>query len=116
MTDKKEKNCIFCKIIDGDIQSDIIYNQQGVTAFKDVNPRAPVHILIVPREHIATVNDASPQIIAKCIKAAKEIAKNLNIAQSGYRIVINCNKDGGQEVDHLHVHLLGGRKLSWPPG
>jgi histidine triad (HIT) family protein len=116
MVNNKEKNCIFCKIIEGDIESDIIYKDREITAFKDADPQAPVHVLIVPREHIATVNDASPQIVAKCTEAAKKIAKNLNIAQSGYRIVINCNKDGGQEVDHLHVHLLGGRKLGWPPG
>ncbi|MDA3793357.1 MAG: histidine triad nucleotide-binding protein [Elusimicrobia bacterium] len=116
MMNPKSKDCVFCRILDGSIETDIIYRESGIAVFRDANPQAPVHLLIVPEEHIATINDASGVIVAECMEAAKKIAKDLNIAENGYRTVINCNKDGGQEVDHLHVHLLGGRKMGWPPG
>lgn len=108
---------IFKKIIDKEIPADIIYEDEFILAFKDINPVAPIHILVIPKEEIATVNDIDNELLAgKLILAAKNIAKNLGIAQDGYRLIINCNKNGGQEVYHLHCHLIGGRKLDWPLG
>lgn len=108
---------IFKKIIDKEIPADIVYEDEFILAFKDINPVAPIHILVIPKEEIATVNDIDNEILAgKLILTAKNIAKNLGIAEDGYRLIINCNKNGGQEVYHLHCHLIGGRKLDWPLG
>ncbi|MGM0441472.1 MAG: histidine triad nucleotide-binding protein [Elusimicrobiota bacterium] len=112
----KNNNCIFCKIIDGKIDADVTYEDKDVVTFSDVNPQAPVHILVVPREHIKNLNRAGEDITGRLVNTAKKIAVKKDIDKSGYRIVINCNRDGGQEVDHLHVHLLGGRKMSGPLG
>lgn len=112
-------DCIFCKIIKGDIPASKIYENERIIAFKDINPAAQVHILIVPKTHISTTNDidaSNYHIAGECIKAAAEIARELNIADDGYRLVFNCNKAGGQEVFHIHLHLIGGRDLKWPPG
>jgi histidine triad (HIT) family protein len=111
--------CLFCKIIDQEIPAKIIYEDDKVVAFNDINPQAPVHILIIPRQHIATSNDLQPEheeLVGHIVTVAQKLAKQLEIAESGYRIVMNCNSDGGQAVYHLHLHLLGGRKLEWPPG
>jgi len=105
---------IFSKIVAGEIPADIVYKDDQVTAFKDINPIAPVHILIVPNKEIATANDIAPsdeQLIGHMFVAAKQIAAEQGIAESGYRLIINCRDDGGQEVYHLHLHLIGGRKL-----
>ena len=105
---------IFTKIIQGEIPSDIVYQDDLVTAFRDINPSAPVHILIVPNKAIATVNDLSEEdepIAGRMLLAAKKVAEQEGIAQDGYRLIINCNEHGGQEVFHLHLHLLGGRPL-----
>jgi len=105
---------IFTKIINREIPSEIVYENEKVLAFKDINPAAPVHILIIPKKEIPTVNDITPadkELIGELYLAAAEIAKNLGIAEEGYRIIANCNKNGGQEVFHLHLHLLGGKKL-----
>lgn len=105
---------IFTKIIQGEIPSDIVYQDDLVTAFRDINPNAPVHILIVPNKVIATVNDLSEEdepIAGRMLLAAKKVAEQEGIAQDGYRLIINCNEHGGQEVFHLHLHLLGGRPL-----
>jgi len=105
---------IFTKIIQGEIPSDIVYQDDLVTAFRDINPSAPVHILIVPNKVIATVNDLSEEdepIAGRMLLAAKKVAEQEGIAQDGYRLIINCNEHGGQEVFHLHLHLLGGRPL-----
>lgn len=110
-------DCLFCKIINKEIPSEIVYEDNDVLAFNDIDPKAPVHILIIPKKHITTYNDIEDyEIIGKITKAVQQIAKEKNIDQKGYRVVTNCNNDGGQAVYHLHYHLLGGRSLQWPPG
>ncbi len=112
-------DCLFCKIIAGEIPSAKVYENDKVYAFRDINPEAPVHVLIVPKEHIASANELTAEnagIIADIFLAAKEIAAREGIAEGGYRIVNNCGVDGGQTVGHLHFHMLGGRSLAWPPG
>ena len=111
---------IFKKIIDREIPADIVYENDTVLAFRDINPQAPVHILIIPKEEIPTVREISGEkhadLLAAMFDAANEIAKKEGISQDGFRLVINCDKNGGQEVYHLHMHLLGGRQMKWPPG
>ncbi len=105
---------IFSKIIAGEIPSDIVYKDDQVTAFKDIHPQAPVHILIVPNKEIATVDDVAPEdeaMLGHMFTVAKQIAREQGISERGYRLLVNCKDDGGQEVYHLHMHLLGGRKL-----
>ncbi len=105
---------IFTKIIQKEIPADIVYQDEHVTAFRDINPQAPVHILIVPNKEIPTVNDIKPEdevLIGKLFTAARKIAADEGVAENGYRILINCNRDGGQEVFHLHMHLFAGRPL-----
>jgi histidine triad (HIT) family protein len=111
--------CLFCGIIEGKIKGDIVYQDDSVVAFKDVGPKASVHILIVPRKHIATVLDLGPSdgaLIGDIFRVAAKLAAEQGIAQKGFRVVVNCGSDAGQTVFHLHYHLLGGRHLSWPPG
>jgi len=110
-------DCIFCKIISGSIPSTIIYQDDKVIAFNDMFPKAPEHKLIVPRKHIATLNDISDEdseLVSHMMFVARNLAGELKIAKSGYRVIINCNADGGQAVFHLHLHLMGGKPLSWP--
>jgi histidine triad (HIT) family protein len=105
---------IFSRIIDGEIPADMVYKDEQVTAFRDINPQAPVHVLIVPNKEIPTVNDVAPddeQLIGHMFTAAKKIAEQEGVAESGYRLLVNCNRDAGQEVFHLHMHLFGGRRL-----
>lgn len=112
-------DCIFCKIINGEIPSTKVYEDDKVFAFKDISPEAPVHVLIVPKKHIESTNDLNENnssIIAHIFTVASKIANEQGIKDSGYRIVNNCGEDGGQTVNHIHFHLLGGRNLSWPPG
>lgn len=112
-------DCLFCKIVAGEIPADIIKEGDDWLAFRDINPQAPTHVLIIPRQHVATLNDVdedSADIISSLTLAAKTIAREEGIADSGYRTVMNCNSDGGQSVYHIHVHLLGGRSMRWPPG
>ena len=112
-------DCLFCKIIDGDIPGDIVYETDSVLAFNDINPTAPVHVLITPKEHIATLNDLEEkhtQTMGELILAAKKIASDKGISESGYRTVFNCNKDAQQTVFHIHLHLIAGRQMIWPPG
>jgi histidine triad (HIT) family protein len=112
-------DCIFCKIIKGEIPAQIVYQDEKIIAFNDRHPRAPIHQLIVPKKHIATLNDLTESetlLVGNMLQTARLLAAKANIAQSGYRTVFNCNKGGGQEVFHLHLHLLGGRTLNWPPG
>lgn len=112
-------DCLFCKLINGDIPTDIVYQDDDIFAFRDVNPQAPTHILVIPKQHIATINDADEShqaVLGKLVLTAKKIAQQQSLADDGYRLVINCNQDGGQTVFHIHLHLLGGRLLSWPPG
>ncbi len=114
-----DPDCLFCKILAGDIPADIIYESDTAIAFRDINPRAPTHVLIVPREHIATINDINPEqeaIVGSLFSAARAIAAQEGLSDDGYRTVMNCNAAAGQTVFHLHLHLLGGRTLGWPPG
>ena len=110
---------IFDKIINKEIKADIVFENDKVLAFKDINPAAPIHILIIPKRCIKTINDIEvndKELIGDLFLAAKLIAKDLNIDKSGYRLIFNCNDDAGQTVYHIHMHLLAGRKLNWPPG
>lgn len=110
----RDDNCLFCKIINGDIPSDKVYEDEHVYAFRDINPQAPVHILAVPKTHIccaADINEANSKEVSKCFEAIAKIAKAEGL-DNGYRIVNTCGKDGGQTVMHLHFHIIGGRKLS----
>lgn len=111
---ERKMTTIFSKIVAGEIPANIVYKDDLVTAFKDINPNAPVHILIVPNKEIATVDDVTPedeQVLGHLFTVAKQIAREQGISESGYRLIVNCKSDGGQEVFHLHMHLLGGRKL-----
>ncbi len=112
-------DCLFCKIINGDIPADKVFENETVFAFRDIDPKAPTHILIIPKKHIKTLNEINKNdqdLLGELLLTAKKIAKDEGIDTSGYRTVINCNSDGGQTVFHIHLHLLGGRKMSWPPG
>jgi histidine triad (HIT) family protein len=112
-------NCIFCKIINKEIKSEIVYEDDIVVVFKDINPQAPVHLLIVPKKHIQSGNEidvADKEIIGHIFIVAKEIAKKFNVDKDGYRVVVNTGKNAGQAVLHIHFHFLAGRMFSWPPG
>ncbi len=113
------EDCIFCKIAHKEISSEILYEDEFVAAFKDLEPQAPVHILIVPKKHIASLNDLTAddaELLARIVLAAQKLAKDNGIAERGYRLVNNCGIEGGQTVGHLHFHLLGGREMLWPAG
>jgi histidine triad (HIT) family protein len=113
------ENCLFCKMASGEIQPDVVYDDEEVLAFRDINPQAPVHVLVIPKRHISTLNDLEPgdtELMGKLFQAAKSIARQEGIADDGYRTLVNCNANGGQEVFHIHLHLVGGRRMSWPPG
>ncbi len=112
-------DCLFCKIINGEIPSKKVYEDEKVYAFHDISPAAPVHVLIIPKTHIPSANaltEENAAVVGHIFTVAASIAKELGIAEKGYRIVNNCGEDGGQTVHHLHFHLLGGRSLQWPPG
>lgn len=111
-------DCLFCKIINKEIPADIIYEDEHVIAFNDINPQAPTHALIIPRKHIATLNDVQAEdeaLVGHMVKTAATIAKQLGFDENGYRTVFNCNPHGGQTVYHIHLHLLGGKPMGWPP-
>jgi len=112
-------DCIFCKMVAGDIKPDVVYEDDEVLAFRDMHPQAPTHVLVIPKMHIATTNDldaGNADIIGKLHLAAKQVAADAGIAERGYRTLINCNPESGQSVYHIHLHLLGGRAMGWPPG
>jgi histidine triad (HIT) family protein len=112
-------DCLFCKIACGEIPAKLIYEDDKVVAFADINPQAPIHTLIVPHQHISTINElneSNSALIGHMAKVAAQLAKEAEIHENGYRLVMNCNSDGGQAVYHIHCHLLGGRQMSWPPG
>jgi len=116
---KPHQSCLFCRILAGDIPADIVYESDSAVAFRDINPKAPTHVLIIPRKHIATINDIGEDdhaIVGSLYSAAREIAAAEGLSDEGYRAVMNCNEAAGQTVFHMHLHLLGGRTLSWPPG
>ena len=117
--DSTEQDCIFCAIVRGDIPSDGVYADEHVVAFRDINPQAPTHVLVIPRYHISTINDLEPdddELVGKMVRRAAAIASSLGHDTRGYRSVLNCNADAGQTVFHIHLHLLAGRTFSWPPG
>ncbi|MBX3083977.1 MAG: histidine triad nucleotide-binding protein [Anaerolineae bacterium] len=112
-------NCIFCKIARGEIPATIVYQDERVVAFRDINPGAPVHILIIPREHIASaaeIDASNAALVGYLLQIAAQIAKQENLVDSGYRVVTNIGADAGQSVPHMHFHVLGGRQMAWPPG
>ena len=110
-------DCLFCKIVRQEIPAKLVFENEHCVAFRDINPQAPTHLLIVPREHVASLNEArDARMIGELSLAAAQIAKSEGIAERGYRTVVNTNGDAGQTVFHIHLHLLGGRELGWPPG
>ena len=114
-----EMECLFCKIANNEIPAKLVFEDEDIIAFRDINPQAPTHILIVPRRHIATLNDLDTNdaaLMGKLTLQAQALAQAEGIAEGGYRTVFNCNADAGQSVYHIHLHLLGGRRLTWPPG
>jgi histidine triad (HIT) family protein len=111
--------CVFCKIAKKELPAEIVYESEDIIAFKDIKPKAPHHILIIPKKHIPTLDDVKDEdyaLIGKMFLVARDIARSIGVSEKGYRTVFNCKSDGGQEVYHLHLHLLGGRKMHWPPG
>jgi histidine triad (HIT) family protein len=116
---KLDKDCIFCKIIKGEIPSKKVYEDERTFAFRDINPQAPAHVIVVPKVHVERISDVTSQdakLISDMVLTANSIAREEKRDKSGYRLVINCNDDGGQTVYHIHIHLLGGRRMHWPPG
>jgi histidine triad (HIT) family protein len=112
-------DCLFCRMVRGEIKPAVVYETEHVLAFRDIRPQAPVHVLVIPKVHIATLDDLPDDcrdLSHELLQAVRAIARREGLAESGYRTVINCRDDGGQEVYHLHVHVLGGRRLAWPPG
>lgn len=114
-----EADCLFCKIAAGKIPAKIVHDDADVLAFEDINPQAPTHVLVIPKRHVPTVSDLSPAddaLVGKLLRVAAKIAADRGIAQGGYRVVLNTNRDAGQTVFHVHLHVLGGRPMQWPPG
>lgn len=114
-----EQDCLFCKILDGEIPADIVYESDTAVGFRDINPQAPIHMVVIPRQHIATINDIDPAdeaLVGSLFSAARKIAADEGLADDGYRAVMNCNAAAGQTVFHIHLHVLGGRQMRWPPG
>lgn len=112
-------DCLFCKIVAKQIPAKVVFEDDSVLAFRDINPQAPVHILIIPKQHLTTLNDVEDEhatLIGRMVVTARQLAEAEGIAEGGYRWVMNCNRDGGQTVYHIHLHLLGGRAMHWPPG
>lgn len=112
-------DCLFCKMVSGEIAPDKVFESDDVLAFRDINPQAPTHVLVVPKRHVATLNDLDDEsagLVGKMALAAAEVARREGFAEQGYRTIMNCNADGGQTVFHIHLHLLGGRVMGWPPG
>ena len=111
-------DCLFCRIVDGEIPANIVYRDESVVAFHDINPQAPVHVLVIPASHYATVTDLAAndaELLADVVSRATALTGELGL-DAGYRIVVNTGRDGGQTVDHVHLHVMGGRHLTWPPG
>ena len=109
--------CVFCRIAAGEIPATVVKRGDGMLAFRDANPQAPTHVLVIPTYHVATLNEAKDAaLLGKLLAFARDVAREAGIAEKGYRVVVNTNPDGGQTVFHLHLHVLGGRAMAWPPG
>ena len=114
-----QADCLFCKVASGEIPATVVHQDEHLVAFRDINPQAPVHILVIPREHVASLDaaaDAHGDLLGRILLAARDLARAEGLADDGYRAVLNVGADGGQTVNHLHLHLVGGRALGWPPG
>lgn len=114
-----DDTCLFCRIVDGEIPADVIHETDRVLAFRDIDPKAPTHVLVIPRKHLTSLGAAADDdgdLLGEIMLAARDVARSEGIADGGFRAVTNVGHDGGQEIQHLHVHVLGGRALSWPPG
>ncbi len=112
-------DCLFCKIVDKRISANIVHEDERVLAFRDIHPQAPVHLLVIPKNHVDTVNDlveADAELVGHMLLTAQRLARDEGVAESGFRLVMNCNNDGGQTIYHIHMHVLGGRGMHWPPG
>lgn len=112
-------DCLFCRMIRGEIKPDVVLETDDVLSFRDINPQAPTHVLVVPKQHVSTINDLEPEheaLIGRLYLAAQEVARQEGISESGYRTVMNCGEGAGQSVFHIHLHVLGGRRMNWPPG
>lgn len=110
-------NCLFCRIVAQEAPANVVYQDDGFLAFRDIKPQAPVHILVIPRQHVASLNEAQDNLLlGKLLLRARDVARKQGLADRGYRVVINTNEEGGQTVFHLHAHILGGRAMQWPPG
>lgn len=110
-------DCLFCSIVEGEVPADVVFENDHVIAFKDINPQAPYHALVIPRQHVATVAELETDgMMDELTRAANFLARQEGIVEDGYRLVVNCNENGGQAVYHLHMHILGGRAMRWPPG
>ena len=115
----RQEDCIFCRIAAQELPAQVAYQDSQVVAFRDINPQAPIHLQIIPREHIARVSELTEEtvhLVGKLVLTANQLARQMDVAEPGYRLVINCNPGAGQSVYHLHLHLLGGRPMRWPPG
>ena len=113
------QDCLFCKIVEGGLPADIVYENDSLIAFRDINPKAPTHVLLIPRRHVATMNDlevGDESLVGDLFITAARIAADEGLADDGYRVVMNCNAAAGQSVFHIHLHLMGGRTMTWPPG
>jgi histidine triad (HIT) family protein len=112
-------DCIFCRIVAGSIPADVVYRDDDVTAFSDIQPQAPTHLLVIPNQHVASTNDLSEEhdrVVGRLLRAAASVAQEAGIAESGYRLIVNTGPDAMQSVAHIHVHVIGGRRMGWPPG
>ncbi len=111
--------CLFCRMVAGEIQPDVVYEDDEIMAFRDVNPQAPTHVLVIPKRHIATTNDLQPddaELVGRMVLVAGKVAGDDGVDERGYRVLLNCNREAGQAVFHIHLHVLGGRPMGWPPG
>ncbi|NLC57548.1 MAG: histidine triad nucleotide-binding protein [Armatimonadetes bacterium] len=112
-------DCLFCRIARGELPATILYEDDQAVAFEDIRPQAPVHVLVIPRKHLTNLLAVGPEdeaLVGHLLRVASQIARDKGVAESGFRVTVNINRDAGQSVDHLHFHLLGGRRLGWPPG
>jgi histidine triad (HIT) family protein len=114
-------DCLFCKIANKQIKANVVYEDKEIVAFRDINPQAPCHVLVIPKKHIERISDiagdaADQQLVGKMVAVANQLAREEHVAERGYRLVFNCNRDAGQTVFHIHLHMLGGRVMGWPPG